>query len=93
MQAVLAEINQYEASGELKTFSLRYVKADGKTGFKPRLRKSGGVYKESAAGERSNFGFRVKEHGVLLLQNVDSNQVQAYKIMRLTHFNGMRIQH
>jgi len=93
MTAVLALINEYVDGGDVRAFSLGYVKKDGRKGFKRSVRKAGGIYKKKEAGEKSTFGYNVKEKAVLLLHNMENDQTFSVKIHLLTHFNSIRIQH
>lgn len=93
MQGVLADINQYEDGGELRTFSLHYIKKDGTRGFKAKVRKAGKVYKPGNGEEKSKFSYNLKQNGILLLENVETSQVFSLKIALLTRYNGIRIQH
>ena len=93
MQAVLALINEYADGGELRTFSLKYIKTDGKPGLKRSVRKAGGIYKKAEAAEKSTVGYSLKENNVLLLHNMETDQTFSLKIHLLTHYNGIRIQH
>jgi hypothetical protein len=93
LATVLAEIEMYERDGVLHTFSVRYVKRDGKVGEKLRCRKAGGSAGTTVAASSSKFRYSVKEKGVLLLINADTDEPFSIKISRLTHFNGVRVKH
>ena len=90
LRAVLAEINQDVRNGEPHYFALAYVKKDGSTGSKLRVRKSG-TTQEKAGG--SNFKYKVKEKGVLLLWDELEGRHFAVKIALLTHYNGKEVRH
>ena len=92
IKTVLAEIDQLAAQGEGRTFSLDYVKRDGKLGRKVRLVKGG------ASGGSTHQGggalrYQLNKTGLLLVQDQASGEMRSLKIRRLTHYNNVRIQH
>lgn len=92
LSAVLADMEQPEQDGALRTFSIRYVKTDGTVGEKPRCRKSGQAA-GAAVTEGSNFRYNVKQRGIVVLTNLDNNQPFSLRIALITHFNGVRVWH
>jgi hypothetical protein len=95
IRTVLAEIDQHEAAGPGRAFSLQYYKTDGTPGRKAALRKGGlsGVGSGPTAGSTRPFGYQVKEKGVLMLVDCATGNPLALKINLLTHYNGQRILH
>lgn len=91
MQNVLAFINQYDADGEAREFSLQYVKDDGSVGFKARARK-GGKFKAKSEG-KSTFHYNLKSKGLLQIVDLETNEVRNITLALITHFNGIRVWH
>jgi hypothetical protein len=92
IQVVLAEINQ----NIHPSFSIRYVKKDGTLGEKKNVRKSGKTSAQAAAvceDAKSDFRYNVKQKGIILLYDMETEQSFSLKIALLTHFNGKQIQH
>ncbi|UOQ96606.1 hypothetical protein MUN81_15325 [Hymenobacter sp. 5317J-9] len=95
IRTVLAEIDQHEANGQGRAFSLEYYKTSGTKGSKAAVRKGGlsGVGTGPSTASTRPFGYKVKEKGTLQLVNCQNNQPFSLKIILLTHFNGQRILH
>ncbi|CCH01758.1 hypothetical protein FAES_3751 [Fibrella aestuarina BUZ 2] len=88
-RAVFAEIHQtVREGGQVHEFALTYVKADGTIGHKARCRKTT-KRSPGASGYRGN----VNTNHVLLLEDADSDQPFNLAIDRITHYNGLRINH
>lgn len=88
--AALALMDQVDDGGQVRTFSVRYIKTDGTAGEKLRCRKGGRAH---ATTGQSRFRYNIKATGTLQLLDVDTNQPFSLKISLLTHFNSHRIQH
>lgn len=91
LAAVLADMEQPEQDGALRTFSIQYVKKNGTVGEKLRCRKSGQA--AGATTESGRFRYNVKQKGVVVLTNLDNNQSFSLIIAYITHFNGVRVWH
>lgn len=89
--AVLAEINQAIRDDRPHRFSISYCKVDATWNHKARVRKSGSVHASSKGG--GNFGYKVREKGILLLFDELTDSHFSIKISLLTHFNGILIRH
>ncbi|MDO7851556.1 hypothetical protein [Hymenobacter convexus] len=94
IRTVLAEIDQHEASGQGRAFSIGYYKTSGTKGSKAAVRKGGlsGVG-PAASATSGGFRYKVKEKGTLQLVDCATSKSFALKICLLTHFNGQRILH
>ncbi|OIN55437.1 hypothetical protein [Arsenicibacter rosenii] len=89
-RAMFAEIHQdTREEGKSHVFSIRYIKKDGTTGEKMRVRKS----TKRLPGE-SGYRGNVNQNHVLLMENLDNgNQPFEVLIDLITHYNGMRVIH
>jgi hypothetical protein len=94
---VLVLVDNSVLDGQIKPFSIVYVKSDGSIGRISRAVKS---YKPADAGfppERSHFRINVKQKEVLLLQNLEAtaqgDKYRAIKFRKVVFFNEMRVKH
>jgi hypothetical protein len=88
-RAMFAEIHQDTlGGGQNHEFSLQYVKKDGSTGQKARVRKCA----RNLPGERGYRG-NINLNHVLLLENLETGKPFEVCIDLITHYNGQRIQH
>ncbi len=86
MQAVLADINEYERDGKLKEFAVRYVTAAGKRGQKARCRR-GGVLKTEAGG-KGGASVKLREKQLLYFHDLDQDRPFTIHRGLLTHFGS-----
>ena len=87
--SVLREIDESSLNG---SFSLKYVRIDGKIGFIRRAQK--GIQKKvGLSKEGSKFKYSIKNNFLIHIGNVDTNEFRSIKTRALLEFNGQRIKY
>ncbi|GAB3990422.1 hypothetical protein GCM10028807_17550 [Spirosoma daeguense] len=89
-RAMFAEIHQDTLEGgKNHVFGIQYVKKDGQTGQKARVRKCAKNLPGSQ-GYRGNINL----NHVILLENLEKNN-QPFELLidLITHYNGQRVVH
>lgn len=92
IRQALAEMDITYEDGLPKSFSIEYWREDGTPG---KMEKATKNEKRPGSGgaAKTKFKYNVKERGVVLLFNLETNETRAVKITRINKFNGEEVFH
>jgi hypothetical protein len=104
IRQVLAQMDIYEVEGKPSEFSIEFVKTNGELrrisrcakGYKSEMTNDKGDQvpkSERASDKGSSFGYNHKQHGTVLVRDLDNNRVISIKISGIIKYNGHTVKH